>query len=52
MSNPNTSGLPSYTEQDTKKLIAETIPTSNIRRIDKEKELKKIKSIARNIKRN
>lgn len=41
----NTSGLPSYTEQDTKKLIAETIPTSNIRRIDKEKELKKIKSI-------
>ena len=41
----NTTGLPSYTEQDTKKLIAETIPTSNIRRIDKEKELKKIKSI-------
>lgn len=48
----NTSGLPPYTEQDTKKLISPTIATSNIRRIDKEKELRKIKSIARNIKRN
>jgi hypothetical protein len=48
----NTSGLPPYNEQDTKKLISPTIATSNIRRIDKEKELRKIKSIARNIKRN
>jgi hypothetical protein len=41
----NTTGLPSYTEQDTKKLIAETIATSNIKKMEREKELKKIKSI-------
>jgi hypothetical protein len=41
----NTSNLPSYTEQDTKELISPTIAISNIRKIDKEKELKKIKSL-------
>lgn len=39
----NTAGLPSYTEQDTKKLISKTI--ENVRLIDKAKEQKKIKSI-------
>jgi hypothetical protein len=41
----NTTGLPPYNEQDTKKLISPTIATTNIKRIDKEKELKKLKSI-------
>jgi hypothetical protein len=41
----NTSNLPSYTEQDTKKLISPTIAIANIRKIDIEREAKKIKSL-------
>jgi hypothetical protein len=46
MSNPDTSGLPPYNEQRTKKLISPTIAIANVRKIDIEKEAKKIKSLS------
>jgi hypothetical protein len=49
--NPNVSGLPPYSEQTTKKLVTKSIATgSNIKKIDKEKELRKIKGIVKDIK--
>lgn len=46
----NTSGLPPYSEQDTKDLISRTVSARELEKRNKEKELKKLQIIANGLK--